>query len=199
MNQAEVSKLVSKLRIKVNPQPRKLRNGQGPEGRLNKLRKTVTGLIKHERIELNYPRADEARHYAERLISEAIRHGDCHKPTMKMADYWLLEKELVHKLFKVLAPRYENFDSSFTRMYRAPKPQVERDVSKSVLELKGNPFPSLTTRHANSRLLIQNILLDAAKYDYRQSKYAEMADKIGSGKSQMEEKQEVSNEEETKS
>lgn len=67
MNQAEVTKLVSKLRIKVKPEPRKLRNAQGPEGRLNKLRKTVTGLLKYERIELTHNRADEARQYAERV------------------------------------------------------------------------------------------------------------------------------------
>lgn len=67
MNQADISKIVSKLRIKIPPEPRRLRNLQGPEGRLNKLRKTVTGLIKYERIELNYNRGDEARQYAERV------------------------------------------------------------------------------------------------------------------------------------
>lgn len=67
MNQADITKLVSKLRIKVPPTHRRLRNPEGPEGRLNRLRKTVTGLIKYERIELNYNRADEARQYAERV------------------------------------------------------------------------------------------------------------------------------------
>ncbi|GLH00014.1 39S ribosomal protein L17, mitochondrial [Gryllus bimaculatus] len=96
---------ILKLRINVAPRHRNLKNPDGPEGRLLKLRKTVTGLIKHERIELNYNRADEARGYAERLISEAIRYGDCHRTTMELADFWLLEKQLVHKLFKVLVPR----------------------------------------------------------------------------------------------
>lgn len=72
MNQAEVGKLVSKLRIKLNPEPRKLRNVQGPEGRLNKLRKTITGLFKFERIELTYNRGDEARQYAERVNLKII-------------------------------------------------------------------------------------------------------------------------------
>lgn len=67
MNQADVSKLVSQLRIAVNARHRNLKNPAGPEGRLLKLRKTVTALIKHERIELNYNRADEARGYAERV------------------------------------------------------------------------------------------------------------------------------------
>lgn len=67
MNQAEVGKLVSKLRIPVPPKSRRLRNAKGPEGRLDKLRKTVTGLIKYERLELNFDRADEARQYTERV------------------------------------------------------------------------------------------------------------------------------------
>lgn len=67
MNQADVTKLVSKLRIKVKPEHRRLRNPKGPEGRIDRLRKTVTGLIKFERIELNLSRGDEARQYAERV------------------------------------------------------------------------------------------------------------------------------------
>lgn len=67
MNQAEVSKLMSQLRVAIPAKHRKLRNIDGPEGRLRKLRKTVTALIKHERIELNWVRADEARAYAERV------------------------------------------------------------------------------------------------------------------------------------
>lgn len=70
MNQAEVSKLVSQLKVKVNPRLRRFRNPRGPEGRLDNLRKTVTALIKHERIELNYPMAEESRMYAERVSSK---------------------------------------------------------------------------------------------------------------------------------
>jgi large subunit ribosomal protein L17 len=67
MNQADVTKLMSRLRIKYKPQRRKLKNPQGPEGRLKKIQKTLTALIKHERIELNYERADETRGYVERV------------------------------------------------------------------------------------------------------------------------------------
>lgn len=67
MNQPELTKLVSRLNTRVNSKLRKFRCPKGPEERLNKLRKTVTALIKYERIELNYPRADEARMYAERV------------------------------------------------------------------------------------------------------------------------------------
>lgn len=72
MNQADISKLVSQLRINLGPR-KKFRNPDGPEGRLKKMRKTVTALVKHERIELNYPRADEARGYAERVSNYSIK------------------------------------------------------------------------------------------------------------------------------
>ncbi|KAJ8919576.1 hypothetical protein NQ315_002198 [Exocentrus adspersus] len=178
MNQAEVSKLVSQLKTKVNPRLRKFRSPKGPEGRLDRLRKTVTALVKHERLELNYPRADEARMYAERLISDAIRYGDCHKTTMEMADYWLVEKQCVHKLFKVLVPRYQNSTSSYTRLLSAPKPYPGTGDLRAVLELKGNPYPSLLPDTHTNRNLIHNVLLDEAKKVYRSKKYAEIASKI---------------------
>ncbi|KAL4711070.1 hypothetical protein ACJJTC_009441 [Scirpophaga incertulas] len=178
MNQADVSKLVTKLRIPIPNKHRKLKNQKGPEGRLDKLRKTVTGLFKYERIELNRNRGDEARQYAERLISEAIQHGDCHKATMDAANFWLLEKELIHKLFKVLAPRFADYNTAYTRLINAPRPGYSRVPDKVVLELRGNPYPSLVNKQSNNRLLLHNVLLDAAKHDYRQSKYAEIAKNI---------------------
>lgn len=67
MNQAEVSQLVSKLRIRISPRHKNLKCPEGPQGRLNKLRKTVNALFKYERLELNYTLADETRGYAERV------------------------------------------------------------------------------------------------------------------------------------
>lgn len=163
MNQAEVNQLVSQLRFAVRSRHRNLKNIRGAEGRLDKLRKTVTGLIKNERIELNRERADEARQYTERLISDALRYGDTHKPTMEMASFWLLEQQLVHKLFKVLVPRLENCPTSYTRMYKAPREYPGNYFRRAVLELRGNPFPPLCPQQVNRRNLIHNILLDEAK------------------------------------
>ncbi|XP_065076027.1 large ribosomal subunit protein bL17m-like [Ochlerotatus camptorhynchus] len=179
MNQAEVAKLMSQLKVAIRPRHRNLKNIDGPEGRLDKLRKTVTALIKHERIELNYQRADEARGYTERLISDAIRYGDCHKTTMEMADYWLTEKQLVHKLFKVLAPRFEEYKVSATRMYKAPKEYPGWYRKRAVLELRGNPYPSLVQNLYQNRNLLHNVLLDEARKDFRKEKYAEIAAQIG--------------------
>lgn len=164
---------MSRLRINYLSRHRNLKQIDGPEGRINKLRKTVTGLIKNERIELNFARADEARGYAERLISDAIRHGDCHRPTMEMADFWLMEKQLVHKLFKVLVPRYETSPLSYTRMWKAPRDYPGSFRLRAVLELRGNPFPSLEQQKSTRRNLLHNVLLDEA----RKESFREMLEK----------------------
>lgn len=71
MNQADVTKLMSKLRFAVRQDYRRLRNPKGPEGRLEKISKTLTALIKYERIELAYQRADESRGYVERVSGKS--------------------------------------------------------------------------------------------------------------------------------
>lgn len=70
MNQAEVQKLVSKLRFAIQPRHRQFRNIRGSLGRLEVMRNSVTALIKYERIEMYHPRADESRGYAERVSFE---------------------------------------------------------------------------------------------------------------------------------
>lgn len=163
MNQAEVTNLVSQLRFAVRSRYRNLKNPKGAEGRIDKLRKTVTALVKNERIELNSQRGDEARQYAERLISDAIRYGDTHKPTMDTASFWLLEKQLVHKLFKVLVPRLENCQTSYTRMYKAPREYPGNGYHRALIEIRGNPFPAVGNFKPNRKNLLHNVLLEEAK------------------------------------
>lgn len=107
-----------------------------------------------------------------KLISDAIRNGDKHKPTMEMADYWLLDKSVVHKLFKVFCPRFENSEVSYSRMFKAPREYPSTDIHKryrmrSILELRGHPYPPLEPdQFYRNRSLIHNVLLDAAKKDF---------------------------------
>lgn len=97
---------------------------------------------------------------------------------MEMADYWLLEKQLVHKLFKVLVPRFENCQVSFTRMYKAPREYPGMYYKRAVLELRGHPYPPLIPDMSQNRNLIHNVLLDEARRAYRKEKYAEIAEKL---------------------
>lgn len=95
-----------------------------------------------------------------------------------MADFWLTEKQLVHKLFKVLVPRFQHCNVSYTRMLKAPKPYPGDTYQRAVLELRGNPFPPLVPDANHNRNLIHNVLLDEAKKAYRAEKYAQIAAKI---------------------
>lgn len=175
MNQAEIRKLIPALRVTIRNTKRNFGNPNGPEGRLIKMRRTVTELVKNERIELYYHRGDEARGYAERLISEAIKYGDRHRPTMELASYWLEEKQLVHKLFKVLVPRFKDSQVSYTKMHKAPNTYPGPFSERVVLELRGNPFPPLENKPVSTRNWIHNILLEEARRDYSQRKAEEMA------------------------
>ncbi|XP_057329557.1 39S ribosomal protein L17, mitochondrial [Microplitis mediator] len=179
MNQAKVTNLVSQLNFKVQNKARRLKSFDGPEGRVRKIQKTLTALFKYERIELFYNRADEVRGYADRLISEAIRHGPSHEETMALADFWILEKQYVHKLFKVLVPRYQDYsNTSFTKMHRLEKRYPDACYWNSVLELKGNPFPSIDQVNPYKSQLIHNVLLDEARKEFRLQKYKDLADNL---------------------
>ena len=108
---------------------------------------------------------------------------------MEMADYWLNEKQLVHKLFKVLVPRYQSSSSSFTRLILAPNANPGHHAGTAVLELKGiefkliidftisfnssslgNPFPSLQPETHNHHYWLHNVLLEEAKREFRSSR-----------------------------
>ena len=54
----------------------------------------------------------------------------------------LQEKDLIHKLFKVLVPRYEDHKSSYTAYHKLPFP-YPRDMNRggeALLELKSKEF-----------------------------------------------------------
>ncbi|XP_047216932.1 39S ribosomal protein L17, mitochondrial [Girardinichthys multiradiatus] len=132
--------------------------GLGPESRINMLRNILTGLVRHERIETTQARADEVRFYAEKLIDYG-KKGDTDEKAMKMASFWLTEKDLVPKLFKVLAPRFENQLTGYTRMARIPNRENLDRAKMAVLEYKGNPFPPLYPVKKENELTLLNQLL----------------------------------------
>jgi len=181
--QANLVLMVSKLNVRLSPKPKRWDHPDYQIGRLRVVRNTVTELVRYERIEANKFRAEFSREYVERLISEAVRWGDCHKPTMDLANWWLTDKTLVPKLFKVLAERYRDWPVGlpYTRLLRAPKPIIPQydegnpnanhAYERAVLELKGNPYPPLPgpfQRNSNPGLL-HNILLEEARKDYFRS------------------------------
>jgi len=105
----------------------------------------------------------------ERLLQLAIERGTDDECTMEMCNWWVMEKDLIHKLFEVYVPRFEHHPAPYTRLFRLPTQRMMthknrghefwKEVPMSVLELKGNPFPPVIAKpenHANSLL---NVLL----------------------------------------
>ncbi|OXB79133.1 UNVERIFIED_CONTAM: hypothetical protein H355_006592 [Colinus virginianus] len=140
------------------------RLGHGPRSRLDLLRNLVTALVRHERIETPWARADEMRGYAEKLIDYAKR-GDADERAMRMANFWLTEKDLIHKLFKVLAPRFQPHPGSYTRMLHIPNRDGLDRAKMAVIELKGNPFPPLIRPRRDSEKTLLNQLLKGYRED----------------------------------
>ena len=110
--------MISALRIQISPRPYNIKIRSNPPSsvasyngnryRLEILRKQVTNMIVNERLEFPRHMGVTVREYTERLIHEAVIHGDRHKPTMELANWWLEDKSAIHKLFKVLVPRLQS-------------------------------------------------------------------------------------------
>ncbi|NXL63198.1 RM17 protein, partial [Chordeiles acutipennis] len=140
------------------------RFGLGPRSRLNLLRNLVTALVRHERIEAPWARADEMQGYAERLIDYA-KLGDTNERAMRMANFWLTEKDLIHKLFKVLAPRFQPHSGSYTRLLQIPNRDTLDRAKMAVIELKGNPYPPLIRPRRDTENTLLNQLLKGYRED----------------------------------
>lgn len=140
-------------------------------GQLAALTTPMTNLIRDERVLLNVNRATELRGYVDRLIVEAMRNGDCHRPTMDLANFWLHEKNLIHKLFKVLVPRYIDYTTSFTAIHKLGMNYEKslvfdtrgQDIwwrgGECVLELRGNFLPKIIRPRLNKHNLLSNVLI----------------------------------------
>ncbi|XP_003381929.1 conserved hypothetical protein [Trichinella spiralis] len=176
------------IKVPVSKEKIKLRHKfiKTGEGRCYHLKAALTSLFRDERIELSKYTALAVRPYAERLIQLAIEYGDCHKPTMETCDYWIEEKELIHKLFKDLVPRFENCKSSYTLLHRLPDKYEKLDnnnwkfTAPYILELKGdcscvigNPYPPVPDgKHLHENSLLNVLLREAGKKFYSERRKA---------------------------
>ncbi|XP_026721798.1 39S ribosomal protein L17, mitochondrial [Athene cunicularia] len=108
------------------------------------------------------------RGYAERLI-EYAKLGDTNERAMRMANFWLTEKDLIHKLFKVLAPRFQPHPGSYTRMLQIPNRDSLDRAKMAVIELKGNPYPPLIRPQLNTEKTLLNQLLKGYREDMQRA------------------------------
>ncbi|NXA82737.1 RM17 protein, partial [Thryothorus ludovicianus] len=75
------------------------------------------------------------------------------------------EKDLIPKLFKVLAPRFQPHPGSYTRLLQIPSRDGLDRAKMAVIELKGNPLPPLVRPRRDSDKTLLNQLLKGYRQD----------------------------------
>ncbi|KAH7938055.1 hypothetical protein HPB49_019555 [Dermacentor silvarum] len=94
-----------------------------------------------------------------------------------------IEKQLVHKLFKVLAPRFATYEGAYTRLHILPTPFNDKFNSMQsgpyykynwvALELKGNPYPPVPGTVAPNPHFLPNVLLSEARKEIHRMQFPE--------------------------
>ncbi len=83
--------------------------------RLAMFRNMVTSLLDHGRIYTTIPKAKELRSIAESMITLGKR-GDLHARRQALA--FIREKDVVHRLFNEIGPRYQSRPGGYTRIVK---------------------------------------------------------------------------------
>lgn len=78
----------------------------------------ASALLKHEQIVTTLPKAKELRPIVERLITLGKR-GSLHARRQALSKLPASDKEIVQKLFDVLAERYKERNGGYTRVLKA--------------------------------------------------------------------------------
>src|SRR5579859_1553683 len=91
------------------------RLGVQPAHRRALVRNMVTSLLKHERIKTTKARAKEIRRYAEKMITTAKKETLASK---RRVLGFVMEREVVNKLFKTLIYRYAERKGGYTRILK---------------------------------------------------------------------------------
>lgn len=89
---------------------------------------------------------------------------------MEMADYWILEKDLVPKLFQVIVPRYSSTLGPYTQVHKLPVDYQSRFGTKKIcMELKNNALPPIRSPGATHDFSnsLTNILISSLKQDFK--------------------------------
>lgn len=89
--------------------------GRPTDQRMAMLKSLVTNFFKTGKIETTYTRAKETQSIAEKMITLAKR-GDLH--ARRQALEFILEEDVVKKLFEETAKNYAEREGGYTRIYK---------------------------------------------------------------------------------
>ncbi|EDO32208.1 predicted protein, partial [Nematostella vectensis] len=113
------------------------------ERRKHLYKNLITALVQHERIETTLTRCQDLARVTERMIDLA-KQGDEETVNswLMVSGYFLVNKDLVPKVFAELLPRYEGITKGYTQVYRIP-PRKTDSAQMGIVELVGNDLPQL--------------------------------------------------------
>jgi large subunit ribosomal protein L17 len=98
------------------PAPKKgARLGSNPSHQGQMLSNLALSLFEHERIQTTEAKAKLLRPFAERLITKA-KKGDVHNRRQVLST--IEDREVVHKLFAEIAPRFADRNGGYTRILK---------------------------------------------------------------------------------
>ncbi len=100
--------------MRHNMSNRKL--GRVSEHRRALFRNQLKSLIAHERIITTLPKAKELRPIAEKVVTLGRRADSVH--ARRLAARWLTDRDLVHRLFAEIGPRFVNRPGGYTRIVK---------------------------------------------------------------------------------
>ena len=89
--------------------------GRTSSHRLAMLKNQLASLVLSERIVTTLPKAKELRPIAERVITQGKR-GTVH--ARRMASRWLVDRDLIKKLFDDIAPRMKDREGGYLRIVK---------------------------------------------------------------------------------
>lgn len=95
--------------------PRQAKLGLRTDHRNAMFRNMVTSLLKHEKITTTEARAKSIRSLAEKMITLGKR-GDLH--ARRQAAAFIIDQEIVAKLFADIAPKYAERNGGYTRIVK---------------------------------------------------------------------------------
>lgn len=121
--------------------------GRKSEHRMMMLRNMATSLLEKERIKTTMPKAKQLRPFAEKLITLARKQD---LPSRRLTLKYIQDKDVVKKLFDVIAKRYTDGDGGYTRIvpYRS---RWGDGAEMAFIELKDAVLPEKKEKGAKKK------------------------------------------------
>ena len=129
--------------MRHNMSKRKL--GRVSEHRRALFRNQLKSLITHERIITTLPKAKELRPIAEKVVTLGRRADSVH--ARRLAAQWLTDRDLVHRLFAEIGPRFVSRPGGYTRIVKLG-PRRGDGAELAVLEFVDFKLPDAKVKAA---------------------------------------------------